>query len=631
MPSDPEHLISAARHLDQGDFAQAAKYLATLADFRAFTNAALSLWDAVLAMEHRTRGSKTAPQPARTELWNDVQTFVRQPDPALAPFLFHKWKDLKRTEKDSLLALPICQVLMHDIGTLEGSERHFLMSDALALGQPQLVLAMWRAILEQDRGQVLEGWVASTLISAARAMGVQDPTALLSDQMREAGRTDLVPLLDVLSLAIRHGPPDQIRMAGLALQNHAHKRILLDYLARAPGTPNSFIALEPTIQDISAQMVPPFSGPNAEMVRLLGALSRSDWNTAEGISEALVLEPMTATDAIGLRAAAQIGTGKLDLARANANFLSTAPDLLWPDRSKGASLSWMARMAADKVQRLRLHDLPSATLGRPLAQSLWVGPRLRWIEQVALKSWVLNGWRVQLYVYDPPEDVPEGVELMDASTILPRKAVFRETASSGVHRGSLGAFSDWFRYELLLQRGGLWTDTDVINLHRFEPEDLRLISCEQSNIAFQTLNGAILAAPKGDWVIATLAAMSQKALQKGDLAFARIGPQLLCEVIAAQGTSGFKLLSTEVVNPLSWSETQRYFDPALDVVRDSRLSGAACLHVFTETWRLIGVDMNTLPAPDSFLGQVAARILAAPLPAPHGRADAVRHLIGLEG
>src|SRR3981081_2188593 len=38
----------------------------------------------------------------------------------------------------------------------------------------------------------------------------------------------------------------------------------------------------------------------------------------------------------------------------------------------------------------------AASVGRPLAQSLWVGPRLRWIERLCIKSYLDNGWRFQL-------------------------------------------------------------------------------------------------------------------------------------------------------------------------------------------------------------------------------------------
>ena len=79
--------------------------------------------------------------------------------------------------------------------------------------------------------------------------------------------------------------------------------------------------------------------------------------------------------------------------------------------------------------------------GQPLAQALWVGPRLRWVEQLSIASYLRNGWRYQLYVYDIPQNVPEGCEILDAEAILPRAKLFREGGSSGVHAGSLGAFS----------------------------------------------------------------------------------------------------------------------------------------------------------------------------------------------
>ena len=85
----------------------------------------------------------------------------------------------------------------------------------------------------------------------------------------------------------------------------------------------------------------------------------------------------------------------------------------------------LARRGLPPLQERPRKAFP-ATPGRPLAQSLWVGRKLRWIERLAIKSYLDNGWRFQLYAYDDPDNVPDGCEVLDAAAIIPAKDVFRE-------------------------------------------------------------------------------------------------------------------------------------------------------------------------------------------------------------
>ncbi len=56
--------------------------------------------------------------------------------------------------------------------------------------------------------------------------------------------------------------------------------------------------------------------------------------------------------------------------------------------------------------------------------------------------------------------------MQDARQILPASKVFRNQRGEG--KGSLAAFSDLFRYKLLMDRGGWWVDTDIFCLKPFD-------------------------------------------------------------------------------------------------------------------------------------------------------------------
>src|SRR6476659_583016 len=86
--------------------------------------------------------------------------------------------------------------------------------------------------------------------------------------------------------------------------------------------------------------------------------------------------------------------------------------------------------------------------------TLWIGDSLGPIERACLRSVLGHGHALTLYCYKEPIGIPAGVDLADASAILPESAVLRDST------GSVALFSDWFRYELLQRGLGTWVDTD---------------------------------------------------------------------------------------------------------------------------------------------------------------------------
>jgi hypothetical protein len=96
----------------------------------------------------------------------------------------------------------------------------------------------------------------------------------------------------------------------------------------------------------------------------------------------------------------------------------------------------------------------------PIIQGLWIGPRLTRFEHNSIKSYLNHGYTYHLYTYYPVDNVPNGVIYKDAREILPESEIF-------YYNGSIAPFSDMFRYKLLYDKGGVWTDCDIICLGRF--------------------------------------------------------------------------------------------------------------------------------------------------------------------
>ncbi len=104
--------------------------------------------------------------------------------------------------------------------------------------------------------------------------------------------------------------------------------------------------------------------------------------------------------------------------------------------------------------------------------TFWYGSRLREVDCICLASMVMTGQSVKLFAYGPIENVPPGVELHDAGSILP------ETVFTGLDpaypnfrsKRTIVQFSDIFRIMLMKYQQGVWLDTDVYLLKQFHPD-----------------------------------------------------------------------------------------------------------------------------------------------------------------
>jgi hypothetical protein len=125
----------------------------------------------------------------------------------------------------------------------------------------------------------------------------------------------------------------------------------------------------------------------------------------------------------------------------------------------------------------------------PVIQMFWHGAPLSRVERLSLASFVHHGHVVHLYAYEPIDGVPAGIAMRDASEILPRQLIFRHRRTQ-----SLAPFADWFRYRLLLERGGIWADTDVVCLGPFEYAQPRVFGWQDAKL----INNAVVGLPAGD-------------------------------------------------------------------------------------------------------------------------------------
>ena len=426
--------------------------------------------------------------------------------------------------------------------------------------------------------------------------------------LKDTRRCDLAPLLDLYLKQLRQAPVLEITEAAQALISPAQRMRVAEYIT---GMGYTLDELRIVIASL------PFLAGDSDAGKAITSLMQARLATAEHRwDDALEFAGVCCNDPQFLHAANLLRA--LSLARLRKpqdadtllDQVLSNPDAAPFHRARATFIKVTNELATRGLPLPEDRSLEpfSAPVGRPLAQSLWVGPRLRWIERLCIKSFLDNGWRFQLYVYDEPEGVPEGCEVLDASAIIPARDVFLEGHGSGPHAGSVGAFSDLFRYRLLSERGGMWTDTDVINFKKFDPDGRRFVSTELTDAGLVTLNGAIMAAPANDEMVVRAYERACAILSSKDkMFFTRIGPYLLAEVALDLGVDKVELMPPNFLSPISWMNTASLLQPFDMLMARQEFQRAINVHVYTEMWRTLGLGLDRPPGEDTFLGRLYAR------------------------
>lgn len=128
---------------------------------------------------------------------------------------------------------------------------------------------------------------------------------------------------------------------------------------------------------------------------------------------------------------------------------------------------------------------------------LWVNGPLNELGLLTVRSFVAQGYTFCLYSYDMEAiQKEEGLVILDANEILPIDFVFsyKQKNTFGHGKGSYAGFSDIFRYKLLCDKGGWWSDMDITCLQKL-PEDIPYYFRGHHELP---LVGNLMKAPKGE-------------------------------------------------------------------------------------------------------------------------------------
>jgi hypothetical protein len=234
-------------------------------------------------------------------------------------------------------------------------------------------------------------------------------------------------------------------------------------------------------------------------------------------------------------------------------------------------------------------------MGNKIVQSLWIGDRLSAMERTCINSFIQNGHEYHLYTYGGVFDVPSGVFIKNADEIISRDEIFKL-------RGGYSSFSDFFRWKLILDKGGWWVDTDAVCLKPFDFDaDYVFIGGKGLPGSDDCITSGLFKAPAGSDIMEWGWLMCQY-MDPETMTWGAAGPPLFTE-----GVHNFKMLDKVIPAkwffPIHYTEMEKFF-----IANAPELPAEAySVHMFNEIWRLSGWDKDKSFRPDCLYEKLKRR------------------------
>jgi len=231
-------------------------------------------------------------------------------------------------------------------------------------------------------------------------------------------------------------------------------------------------------------------------------------------------------------------------------------------------------------------------------QGLWIGPELSVMEQLSIASFLLNGHGYDLYVYDEVRNIPAGTVVKDANEILPSSKIFQYKQTP-----SYAGFANFFRYKLLLERGGWWSDTDTICLKPFDFPEQHVFATEMCR-GLEVISSGVIKAPVGSEAMGHAWEVCQTKNPE-QLIWGETGPRLTAEVVSRYSLEQYAK-SYDVFCPLAYTEWHRALEPETEV---ALAESSYAIHLWNEMWRGANQDKNARYPDNCLYEQLKRRYL----------------------
>lgn len=251
-----------------------------------------------------------------------------------------------------------------------------------------------------------------------------------------------------------------------------------------------------------------------------------------------------------------------------------------------------------------------------IVQSLWIGDKLSIMENLCIKSFLKNQYEYHLYTYNFVENVPDGTIIKDADEVLNRSEIYSYANSS------FSAISNRFRFELLYKKGGMWVDTDVVCIKKYDIDEVKdkYIIFSESNKKYneQKIGACILKFPKGDPILLEAIQICKDKKQdiiNGTLVWG-LGPSTVKYLVEKykleEYVKNWKFANScschhvmTIINPnFKTGDPKGYASSMNELSPDTYF-----IHLWHEFWRRNNIDKNIKYPDDSLFEQLKIKYL----------------------
>jgi hypothetical protein len=220
----------------------------------------------------------------------------------------------------------------------------------------------------------------------------------------------------------------------------------------------------------------------------------------------------------------------------------------------------------------------------------WHGEKLSPLELACMRSFIAKGHSLRVYTYERVT-LPAGVSNEDAGNVVPFDQFF-------LFDGSPAAFANIFRYQLLLNEGGWWADTDVLCLKSDLGHCEYFWAEEEPGI----INNAVLKFPAGDPLCQNLLKLSRERA-KNLTRWGQLGPHLVTEVLSGKTPRGHSG-STQDVYPIHWLETHFLWFPEYRDIVEERAHDSTFLHLWHSMFGRMGISLFSRPPAGGYISEL---------------------------
>lgn len=257
----------------------------------------------------------------------------------------------------------------------------------------------------------------------------------------------------------------------------------------------------------------------------------------------------------------------------------------------------------------------------PKIVSFWHGP-MSWLEALSIASFHRHGHRVEVFAFDPIENLPANAVWRDAAELMPREdLVFYKG------KGTPAVFSDRFRLELMRRNLGVWADLDVYCVRPIAQPDDYLMAWERPG----SVNSAVLYIPPEAPLLSDLFAVFDRdnrplfepflplyrrievAARRlvGDkvppehLQYGATGPMALTHYVKARGLAD-RVKPSTVFYPIPYEDIPGLLQPGSDVASAIRPETLG-IHLWRSQFTNRGRAEILIPPPDSAMHKLCEK------------------------